>query len=45
MDSHERPQDPRFTGDVATTRQKFHDTPNSMYGRTVDGHVLGAPMQ
>ena len=43
MDSHERPQDPRFTGDVATTRQQFHDTPNSMYGRTVDGKVLGAP--
>ena len=43
MDSHERPQDPRFTGDVATTRRQFHDTPNSMYGRTVDGKVLGGP--
>lgn len=43
MDSHERPQDPRFTGDVAATRQRFHDTPMSMYGRTVAGKVLGAP--
>lgn len=41
MDSHERPQDPRYTGSVAATRAKFHDSPNSMYGRTVNGHVLG----
>ena len=32
-----------FTGDVAETRAKFHDNPNSMYGRTVDGAVLGDP--
>ncbi|NIE62402.1 c-type cytochrome [Burkholderia sp. Ax-1719] len=43
MDSHERPQDPRFTGSVAQTRAKYHDTPNSMYGMTVNGHVLGSP--
>ena len=42
MDAHERPQDPRFTGDVATTRRKFHDDPNSLYGTTVDGRLLGA---
>ena len=41
IDSHERPQDPRFTGDVAATRAKFHDTPMSMYGKTVDGVLLG----
>ena len=41
MDSHERPQDPRFTGDVATTRAKFHNAPMSMYGRTVAGVLLG----
>lgn len=41
MDSHERPQDPRFTGDVATTRQKYHDTAMSMYGKTVGGVLLG----
>ena len=43
MDGHERPQDPRFTGDVAATRKQFHDTPMSMYGKMVDGKVLGAP--
>ncbi len=42
VDSHERPQDPRFETDVATTRARFHDTPNSMYGRTVGGVVLGS---
>ncbi|RKE34508.1 thiosulfate dehydrogenase [Paraburkholderia sp. BL23I1N1] len=42
MDSHERPQDPRFVGSVETTRAKFHDSPHSMYGQTVNGQVLGA---
>lgn len=41
MDSHERPQDPRFAGSVEETRKKYHDSPTSMYGKTVDGHVLG----
>jgi len=43
IDSQERPQDPRFTGSVAETRAKFHNSPSSMYGREVNGHVLGAP--
>ncbi len=43
MDSQVRPQDPRFTGDTATTRKKFHDNAYSMYGQTVDGHLLGDP--
>ena len=43
MDSQVRPQDPRFTGNVAETRKKFHDSPASMYGLSVDGHVLGDP--
>jgi len=43
VDSQVRPQDPRFTGDVAETRKKFHDTPMSMYGMTVNGAVLGDP--
>jgi thiosulfate dehydrogenase len=43
VDSQVRPQDPRFTGDVAQTRKQFHDTPSSMYGRTVNGAVLGDP--
>ena len=42
MDSHERPQDPRFTGSVEATRLKYHDSKYSMYGRTVNGHVLGS---
>jgi len=41
MDSHDRPQDPRFLGSVESTRKKYHDTEDSMYGRTVNGHVLG----
>lgn len=42
MDSHERPQDPRFTVSVAATRAKFHDSPDSMYGVKVGGRVLGS---
>lgn len=42
MDSHERPQDPRFTGSVEETRKKYHDSPTSMYGKSVNGRVLGA---
>lgn len=42
MDSHERPQDPRFTVSIAITRKKYHDTKWSMYGQTVNGHVLGS---
>ena len=43
MNSHERPQDPRFKGSVAETRKKYHDTDDSLYGMTVNGHVLGTP--
>ena len=42
IDSHERPQDPRFTGSVAETRRLYHDEPDSMYGLTVEGHLLGS---
>lgn len=42
MNAHERPQDPRFAGSVAQTRKLFHDTPDSLYGVTVNGKVLGA---
>ena len=42
VDSHERPQDPRFTGSVAETRAKYHDGATWMYGKTVNGVVLGA---
>ena len=43
IDSQVRPQDPRFTGDVAETREKFHKTPFSMFGQTVNGQLLGDP--
>lgn len=42
MNSHDRPQDPRYTGDVAETREKhinFHGA--TMYGLEVNGVVLG----
>lgn len=42
MNSHERPQDPRYAGSVEATRKKYHDSDDSMYGRTVNGKVLGA---
>jgi len=41
VDSHERPQDPRFTGSISDTRTQFHDWPDSMYGRMQDGRLLG----
>jgi len=43
IDGKPRPQDPRFTGSVAETRARYHDTGQSAYGKTVDGVLLGAP--
>jgi thiosulfate dehydrogenase len=40
IDSRPRPQDPRFTGDLAATRAKFH-ADGDFYGQTVDGVLLG----
>ena len=45
VDGHERPQDPRFNGSVAQTRRRYHDSPMSMYGLTVNGHLLGSGTQ
>lgn len=42
VDSHTRPQDPRYTGSVAETRQRFHASPYSMYGQRVNGRLLGS---
>lgn len=42
VDSHPRPADPRFTGDLDETRRKFHDD-DDYYGKMVDGVLLGAP--
>lgn len=41
MDAHERPQDPRYKDSVTATRTAFHDTPDSLYGVTVNGQLLG----
>lgn len=41
MDAHERPQDPRYKDSIAATRTAFHDTPDSLYGVTVNGQLLG----
>jgi len=41
MDSHERPQDPRFAGNLQDTRRSFHDH-DCLYGRRVGGRRLGA---
>ena len=42
MNSHDRPQDPRYTGSVQGTQHDFHAIEDSMYGREVAGKVLGA---
>ncbi len=41
IDSQDRPQDPRFTGNVEATRKQFHDGDGSLYGQTVNGKLLG----
>jgi len=41
INSRDRPQDPRFTGNVAETRAKYHESRWSLYGLSVDGHILG----
>ncbi|MBI3545090.1 MAG: c-type cytochrome [Gammaproteobacteria bacterium] len=41
MDSHERPQDPRFNGSIAQTRAQHHDSADELYGVVVNGHLLG----
>ena len=41
INSRERPQDPRFSGDVAIPKKTYH-AENCHYGERVDGHVLGA---
>ncbi|GLQ92900.1 c-type cytochrome [Dyella acidisoli] len=41
MNGHERPQDPRFHGSIEETRKAYHDTPDSLYGATVNGKTLG----
>jgi thiosulfate dehydrogenase len=42
LNSHERPQDPRFNGDLAVTDEKFHNH-QCRYGDSVEGKRLGQP--
>ena len=43
INSQERPQDPRYTGDVKETRERYLETfhKNTLYGTEVDGRLLG----
>lgn len=43
IDGQERPQDPRFAGDLAAARKANHDRPWSRYGTQVAGVMLGNP--
>lgn len=40
-DRHERPQDSRFAKSVQETRSEYHDGATSMYGKTMNGDILG----
>lgn len=42
MNSRERPQDPRFIDDVATTAKQFHADDDGYYGKELDGNVIGS---
>ena len=43
MNSHERPQDPRYQGNLAMTAEQFHGGKFDYYGKlkTADGYLLG----
>lgn len=41
MNSHERPQDPRFKGDLKANQEKYHNH-QGYYGKTVKGKVMGS---
>ncbi len=44
IDSHPRPQDPRYNGDLKETIKQFHHNRKvDYYGKKIDGRVLGAP--
>ncbi|HEX2519351.1 MAG TPA: c-type cytochrome [Castellaniella sp.] len=42
IDAHERPQDPRFAGNLAATTKAHHGGKYDLYGQTVNGVTLGA---
>ncbi|TDP29462.1 thiosulfate dehydrogenase [Idiomarina aquatica] len=42
INAHERPQDPRYTGDIEETRKKHNNFYQwSLYGQEINGKVLG----
>ncbi|MFA0085304.1 c-type cytochrome [Vibrio sp. 10N.261.51.F12] len=41
MNSHERPQDPRYKNSTAETKKTYHSK-NSAYGETINGVTLGS---
>jgi len=42
INAHERPQDPRYTGDIQETRKKYKNFHQwSLYGQEINGKVLG----
>ena len=41
VNSHERPQDPRYTGNVAATKKAFHDE-QCLYEGKINRQVLGS---
>lgn len=42
INSHERPQDPRYTGDAQETREKYANFHNwTRYGTEFKGRILG----
>jgi thiosulfate dehydrogenase len=43
INSHERPQDPRFAGDLEETAREYHNSAFSLYGKAgLDGSLLGS---
>lgn len=42
INSHERPQDPRFQGDLEATIKAHHGGKYDLYGQEINGVVLGA---
>ncbi|WP_322998960.1 c-type cytochrome [Castellaniella sp.] len=42
MNAHERPQDPRYTGDLQATTKDHHGGKHDLYGQKINGIVLGA---
>jgi thiosulfate dehydrogenase len=42
VNAHERPQDPRFSGNLQETINKHHGGKYDLYGHEINGKVLGA---